>query len=138
MNPNLALSLDRADELEAELQAEFERSLQAKEVSPRAVHLTHEICERLRSVLDRAARRYWEQHVSPQLTQDDRDKATVYFPIAQDQNGFDSILGRWRWKSVRAQHQPLYDYLRDLQPFANVQNSWLTVLNELAVHGKHI
>ena len=56
MNANIAASLDRSDELLKELLAEYDRSLKDKAVSARALQLTHEICERLRSTLDRIAR----------------------------------------------------------------------------------
>lgn len=138
MHQNLKVSLDRADELFVELSAEYDRSLDAKKVSPRAEQLTHEVCERLRSVLDRLARRYWDTHIAPQLPPEDVDAATVYFPIVNDRNALDSILGRWRWKSVRQQHQEIYDYLLAQQPFSNEGNKWLTILNDLAVQGKHI
>lgn len=138
MNPNLAISLDRADELLKEMLAEYAASLHAKSVSPRAVHLTHEVCERLRSVLDRVTRRYWELHVAPQLSPADRQAAAIYFPIAPDQNSFDSTLGRWRWKAVKGQHQPIYNYLLKLQPFHDSGYHWLMILNDLAVQGKHI
>jgi hypothetical protein len=138
MNPNLAVSLDRADELLEELLAEYDRSLQSKAVSPRAVQLTHEVCERLRSVLDRVARRYWDLHIAPHLSEDDRKAANVYFPIAPDQNGLDSILGRWRWKADRQQHQGVYDFLLKSQPFSGMANAWLSMLSDLAVKGKHI
>jgi len=138
MNDNIAMSLTRADELVTDLLAEYDKSLSSKEVSARAVHLTHEVCERLRSVLDRVARRYWELRVAPALTIEDRKAASVYFPVAGDRNGFDSTLGRWRWKTVRAEHQGIYDFLLDLQPFTNSTNGWLAVLNDLAVQGKHI
>jgi hypothetical protein len=49
----------------------------------------------------------------------------------------DSTLGSWRWKSVKDQHQSLYDYLLALQPSAD-KNKWLTVLFSLAVQGKHV
>lgn len=138
MNNNIAFSLVRADELLAQLLAEYSASLDAKEVSERAIHLTHEICERLRSVLDRTARRYWEKHIAPSLSIEDGNRAAVYFPISDDQNGFDSTLGRWRWKAVRANHQSVYDFLLNLQPFVKPTNRWLSVLNSLAVQGKHI
>lgn len=138
MHANIAISLDRADELLAELMAEYNTSLQAKEVSGRAIQLTHEVCERLRSVLDRTARSYWDKYVAPNLSIEDRKAAAVYFPISAEQNGFDSTLGRWRWKTTRAAHQKLYEYLLSLQPYADPANRWLQVLNDLAVHGKHI
>jgi hypothetical protein len=138
MQDNLAVSLDRADELLKELLAEYTKSLDSKEVSARATQLTHEVFERLRSVLDRLARLYWEKKIASQLLEDDRKAATVYFPIAADQNSFDSILGRWRWKTVRDKHQAIYEFLLGHQPFMNKSNDWLRILHDLAVQGKHI
>ncbi len=135
MNHNLAISLERADELLAELLGEYEQSLDRRTVSDRAVHLTHEICSLLRGVLDRIARRYWEKHVAAGLSEKDRKAAAVYFPIADNQNAFDSILGRWR-TDVRSKHPELYAYLMDQQPFSNER--WLSILADIAVQGKHI
>ena len=93
MNPNISSSLDRADELLNELETEYNRSLELKQVSPRAVQITHEVCEKLRGILDRIARRYWEQYVAPELSPDCNERATVYFPISPDQSAFDSTIG---------------------------------------------
>jgi hypothetical protein len=138
MYKNLAVSLDRADELLKELLAEYNKSLSDKKVSDRAIQLTHEILELLRGVLDRAARRYWDIHVKLHLSDENQKAASIYFPIASNQQGFDSILGRWRWKTVRDQHLALEDYLISQQPFTDASKRWLSVLNELAVQGKHI
>jgi hypothetical protein len=138
MYANLAVSLDRADELLKDLLAEFNKSLNEKKVSDRAIQLTHEICERLRSVLDRTARRYWDLRIKPQLSNEDQKAASVYFPIAADRQVFDSIFGRWRWKTVRDQHQAVHDYLLRIQPFTDAANRWLSILNDLTVQGKHI
>jgi len=96
------------------------------------------VLERLRSVLDRLARLYWDKKIAHELSEDDRNAAAIYFPIATDQNSLDSILGRWRWKTVREKHQAIYDFLLALQPFVNRSNDWLRILNDLAVQGKHI
>ena len=138
MHRNIVVSLDRTGELLRELKAEYNKSLQDKLISEQAVHLTHEVCERLRSVLDRLARRYWETHVSRDINAEDRAAASVYFPVVDDLNAFDSVLGRWRWKSVRQQHQKIYDYLLERQPFKAKENHWLKVLNDVSVQGKHI
>ncbi len=138
MHPNIKASIDRADELLIELLAEYDTSLHKKEVSARAKQLTHEVCERLRSVLDRLAHLYWEKKIESELSEDDRKAAAIYFPIAADQHSLDSILGRWRWKTVREKNQTIYDYLQSLQPFAKDSNKWLRILNDLAVQGKHI
>jgi hypothetical protein len=138
MYSNLAVSLERADELLKDLLEEYNKSLNEKKVSDRAVQLTHEICERLRSVLDRAASRYWNLRIKPELSEEEQKAASIYFPIVSDQQGFDSTLGRWRWKTVKNRHQPVADYLLRLQPFKNASNRWLSILNDLAVQGKHI
>jgi hypothetical protein len=57
---NLERSLDRADVLQTELLAEYDSSLTQKAVSGDAVERTHDVCEKLRGILDRTARRYWD------------------------------------------------------------------------------
>ncbi len=135
---NIEVTLDRADEILKELLTEYHRSLRAKEVNDKTTQLIHDICEKLRSALDRTARRYWEIHIAPSLSEEDKAAALIYFPIAKDQSGLDSFLGRWRWKAVKSSHQPVYDFLLGLQPFKDNNNKWLDVLNDLAIQGKHI
>jgi hypothetical protein len=50
----------------------------------------------------------------------------------------DSVLGRWRWRDVRQQHQAVYDYLLAQQPFCDAKNQWLGVVDDLAIASKHI
>ncbi len=138
MESNLAISLERAEELLAELRAEYQRSLERRTVSERASQLTHEVVERLRSVLDRVARLYWQTHVAPALSEDDRNRAQIYFPISNDLHEFDSTLGRWRWKHVAQFHRPIYEFFLERQPFQSPDKRWLKILDQLAVHGKHI
>ncbi|MGH6770070.1 MAG: hypothetical protein ACRECO_13730 [Xanthobacteraceae bacterium] len=135
---NIETTLARADEILAELLQEYDNSLHKKEVTPKAKQLTHDICVQLRSALDRTARRYWEKYVSPHLSEADNEKADVYFPVASHAAAMDSTLGRWRWKAVRSNHQPVYDYLRAQQPFSADKNKWLAIVADLAVQGKHI
>lgn len=131
------MSLQRASELLADLKQEYEQSIRDRVVSDRLVHYTHEVSERLRSILDRVARAYWEKRIAPALSEADRGRASVYFPIADDQQAFDSIMGRWRWKSVDGLHEPLKQYLVSLQPYSG-DNRWLKILNSLAIQSKHI
>jgi hypothetical protein len=138
MTPNLEITLATADKRLAELLAEYDVCLYTKAVSPNALQLTHDICGLLRSVLDRTARLYFELHVSPSLTESDRKAAAVYFPITETVESMNSTLGRWRWKSIRHQHQPVCDFLLAKQPFVNPDFAWLNVLNDIAVAGKHI
>lgn len=138
VDTKLQVSLQRADELLNELQHEYHCCLQTKKVSDRAEQLTHEVIERLRSVLDRLARRYWTLHISNFISEEDRERALVYFPVTEAINDFDSVLGRWRWKTVRSQHGNVYQWLLARQPFQSSDNKWLAILNDLAAHGKHI
>lgn len=134
---SIAVTLEEADETLKRLLAEYDCSLQQKKVTAKALKLTQDVCGHIRSALDMTARRYWEKHVAPKLTEDDRKQAKVYFPIAPHQAGFDPILGRWMWKAVRADHQPVYDYLLAQQPFSDGKNKWLAVAADLS-NKKHI
>jgi hypothetical protein len=135
---NIALSLDRADALLAELLKAYDQSLTSKTVSGDAVERTHDICQKLRDILDRTTRRYWDKHVAPRLSDQERAKAKVYFPITNSKPGFDSMMGKWQWRSVRDDHQSLYDYFLKRQPFSSSANNWLAILDDLAIQGKHI
>lgn len=135
----IGASLDRADALLGDLIMEYDRSLQQQSVAEEVVQLTHEICEKLRGILDRIARRYWEKHIRPALSEEEQDRAKIYFPITQSQHNFDSMMGKWQWRSVRSDHQLLYDFLLNRQPFFNADNNrWLAVLDDLTTQGKHI
>lgn len=138
MDANMSAALDRADELWADLEREYRAAIVRKNVTPRAQQLTHEILERLRSALDRAANRYFNERMAAALGPEETAKATVYFPVAGDQQAFNSTMGRWRWKSVRAEHQRLEELLRAAQPFTAPENGWLAQLADLANEGKHV
>lgn len=135
---NIAVTLNRANEIGAELLKEYQSSLDKKTISPKATQLTHEICSLLNSALDRIARRYWEKNIASKLAAEERQKATIYFPVAEDKNGFESTLGRWQWKQTKGAHQQLIDYLLAKQPFDSEKNKWLRIVKDLAIQGKHI
>lgn len=137
MYENLSLLLDTADKRLAELKAEYEKSLAAKSISLEATQLTHEVCEKLRSALDRVARRYWEIHVAPNLSDEDRAKAIIYFPVVSKVEAFDAVIGKWRWKSIRQDHEEVYRFLEQRQPYHDGQ-SWLLVLSDIANASKHV
>ena len=131
-------TLARADELLDELRQEYDTCLGDQVVSDRAIQLTHEVCERLRSILDRTANNCWRKVIAPTLDEAKRDRALVYFPIADTEQGFRSILGRWLYPRFRDDHQSLYEYLESLQSFRNGGDRWLSVLGEVTNKGKHI
>lgn len=138
MHENIKAALDRADQIFAELQKEYESSLHSQEISAATKQLCHDLLEKLKSALDRTARRYFENHVAPKLDAGDAAAATVYFPVSDDAHSFSSTLGRWRWKSVKDSHEDVQDYLAGLQPYRDQKNEWLRQLNNLVNEGKHI
>ncbi|HBT9352592.1 TPA: hypothetical protein MCN07_005584, partial [Klebsiella pneumoniae] len=111
MYHNLATSLDRVDTMLEELKREYEQSLVNKIVTDKSMHLTHELLEKLRGILDRSVRRYWDLYILPNIEKKDAEQASVYYPVSQDQHSFDSIMGRWRWRSVKENHNTLYEFL---------------------------
>jgi len=133
---NIAVTLATAERELKQLLAAYEASLSGQHVSVEAIQLTHDLCGHLRSVLDRIARRYWEKSVRPELGEDEANKSSVYFPVADDEHSFNSILGRWRMD--RTVHHAVVAFLRAQQPFTDLKNRWLYVLNDLAIQGKHI
>jgi hypothetical protein len=135
---NIAVTLDSADKNLGALVAEYEKSLNAKAVSAQLTDLTHQICTQLRSALDRIAYRCWERNVAPGLNEKDRTdaKSRIYFPGAASRQSFDSTLGTWRLK--QSDHPDLHAYLLAQQPFTSTKNSWLSVLFDLSVQGKHV
>jgi hypothetical protein len=65
-------------------------------------------------------------------------KSHYLFSNRKRQDALNSILGRWRWKTVRSDHQSVYDYLLSRQPFVSAKNKWLEIADDLAIQGKHI
>lgn len=137
MDPELASMLNRADELLLEFEQECRQCLSSEHVSDRARNLAHEVLGKLRDSLDHAMRRTWNKHVAPHLSEHDRQKSRVYFPVTPDSHAYESTLGRARMTDCAASNPELYEFLREKQPFASEENEWLRVLSELAAEGKH-
>lgn len=131
--------MDRAEELLNDLENEYNECLSSHIVSERAINITHEVIEKLRNSFDQTMRRFWEKNISPLLSDRDREKARVYFPITDnDLNSFNSILGRGKIRDLNTIHPQIYNFLLDLQPFKSADNKWLFDLREIANKGKHI
>lgn len=138
MNLELESMLDRADELMGDLEDEYQKCLKAQNVTERAKHLSHEVLEKLRSALDHAMVRAWEQYIAPNLSPQDRKHARVYFPITNDLPSFRSTLGRGGMADLDKVHNDLYGFLLKKQPFSSEDNKWLDLLAKIAAEGKHI
>ena len=138
MDSELEGMLDRAAELLEELEREYERCLRERSVSERAKNLTHEVLEKVRNALDHTMRRAWVKYTEPNLSAEDRRHARVYFPVAKDEQRFQSILGMGRMKGLKKSHKDLYDFVVSQQPFSSPDNRWLQHLAGIAAEGKHI
>ena len=138
MSSHLESMLDRAEELLRELENEYENCLKDKNVTERAKNLTHEILEKLRSALDHTMRIAWEKCVAPNLSEHDKERARVYFPIASNLKAFCSTLGRGFMADLDKINKNLYDFLLRKQPFTSGENQWLDYLGKIAAEGKHV
>lgn len=138
MSSQVESMLDRADELLKELEDEYKHCLQAQNVNERAKNLTHEVLEKLRSALDHTMRIVWDKYFVPNLSEQDKKRARVYFPIVDNLNAFCSTLGRGCMANLDKIHRSLYDFLLKQQPFSSEENRWLKLLAEIAAEGKHV
>ena len=138
MSSQVESMLVRADELLKELDDEYKNCLQARNVNERAKNLTHEVLEKLRSALDHTMRIAWDKYIAPNLSEQDKKRAYVYFPIVDNLNAFRSTLGRGCMANLEKVHKNLYDFLLKRQPFSAGENRWLKLLAEIAAEGKHV
>jgi len=138
MSSQVESMLDRADELLRELKDEYDGCLQAHSVTERAKNLTHEVLEKLRNALDHTMRIGWEKYIAPNLSEQDKRRARIYFPIVSNLNAFRSTLGLGCMANLDKVHKNLYDFLLKQQPFSFEENRWLKLLAEIAVEGKHV
>lgn len=138
MDLELKSILDRAEELLKELEEEYKDCLQSQKVTERAKNIAHEVLEKLRNALDQTMMKAWGKYISPNLTDQQRKRARVYFPIAGDLNPFHSILRRGFMTNLDKIYKNLYDFLLNRQPFSSKENQWLDLLTKIAAEGKHV
>lgn len=130
--------LARADELLIELEDEYNNCLKAQNITERAKNLTHEVLEKLRSALDHTMMIVWNKYIAPNLSEQDKSRARVYFPIVGNSNALRSTLGRGCMADLDKVHKNLYDFVLKQQPFSCGENQWLDLLAQIAAEGKHV
>jgi len=138
MNLEIKSILDRADELFKDLEEEYKDCLHTHKITGRAKNITHEVLEKLRNTLDQTMMRAWEKYILPNLSDQQKKRARVYFPVAEDLKSLHSILGRGFMMDLNKIHKKLYDFLLNRQPFISKDNLWLDLLGKIAAEGKHI
>jgi hypothetical protein len=138
MDSELESIFERADELLQDLENEYQKCLKSQNVTKRAQNLTHEVLDKLRSALDHAMARAWLKYVAPNLSEKNKQRARVYFPITNDLDSLHSTLGRGCMSDLDKTCKNLYIFLLDKQPFSNQENRWLDLLTKIAGEGKHV
>jgi hypothetical protein len=138
MDTQLASMLGRADELLMELEDEYNNCLKAQNITERAKNLTHEVLEKLRSALDHTMVIAWNKYIAPNLSEQDKSRARVYFPTVGNLNALRSTLGRGCMANLDKVHKNLYDFVLKQQPFSSGENQWLDLLAQIAAEGKHV
>ena len=136
-NNSLKAQLERTNELIIELETEYDKCLDKKDVSDRAGVVTHEVIEKLSNILDQSARMIWRKHLAISLTDQDKRRAMIYFPKSKDRHSFDSTIGRWMIKDLEKNNPKIFNFFLSKQPFLNSNNNWLEILGQLASQ-KHI
>ncbi|WP_119299804.1 hypothetical protein [Dongia deserti] len=127
--------VERAGELAADLEKEFEKCLHDLEVTPRALNLTHEVIEKCANALDQLMHLAWEIRIAPTLGVSERPRG--YFPAAIDEQSFRSALGQWKLVDVEQKDPVFAKVLRRWQPLSDPQNNWIAMLRKFAAK-KHV
>lgn len=128
---------DRADELTQNLAQEYQECAQARKVSERAKNLFHEVLVKVRSALEFAMNRIYNEHT----TLKDEKKATteryVGFPICEKEGKFNKKLKDIGLSHLATANPGLYEKLLKPQPFKTGKQT-LLILRDLSNLGKHV
>ena len=138
MDKELESMFTRAEKLLGELEEEYNNCLHAKNVTEEAKHLTHEVLEKLKNVLNHTMIKVWEKIIAPDLSDEDKKKRAISFPTSNSLQSFRSTLGRAKMTGSDKTHKNLYDFLLSKQPFSSSDNQWLGLLSKISGEGKHI
>jgi hypothetical protein len=138
MNEEIKSEIERARELFQELKTECEKRMLETSVHPRILNLAVEVLSKLRSILDHTAYVIFESKISPKLNTAETKKTKVYFPIADDEQGFRSQLGISKFLGLETESPATFQALRNTQPFISSNNEWLATLRNLSNVGKHV
>jgi len=136
IDKDIKSQIERAKELLKELEESCKADLQSDTVSAKTENLTQEVLIKMRHMLDQSMRRFFEKTIVPNLSDDDKNKARVYFPIARNHTGFKSTLGRGKMVNLDVTHPDMYKFLESVQPY-NANFNWLDDFSKFA-NEKHI
>ncbi len=136
MDSDIKSQLERAKELKKELDGSAQKDLENKVISDKTRNITQEILVKIRSILDQVMYSFFEKEIAPHITESEKKKARVYFPLVNKEENIDSVLGRAMIKNLSSTHPKIFHLLRSVQPY-NEEYKWLNDLSRYANH-KHI
>lgn len=122
--------LDRADEIWDELEITYERDLNERQVSNKALNLTHEIVEKCSNALDQVMTVIFNHDIKPLIAE--MPKRNGYFPVAKDENSYRSSMGNWNATNLEKINPELDMKIRATQPFINPSFKILLRLREIS------
>lgn len=126
--------VERADALLGDLRSIYDRDLEAQQVSPEALNLTHEVIEKCSNALDQSMALLFEREIKPHLER--VPTRGGYFPAAGDEQSYRSTLGQWGAADLANLNPQVDAKLRSLQPFADGANAIYGKIKSFAAH-KH-
>lgn len=136
MDKNIQSQINRAKELKKELDESSKFDLRSHRISDKTKNLTQEILVKIRSVLDQTMYCFFEKKIAPNLSEDEKQKARIYFPLVSKSDDLKSVLGRAKMTNLDVSHPEIFSFLESVQPY-NSNYEWINHLSKYA-NEKHI
>ncbi len=136
MNDEIKFQIEEAKRLNNELKEIYERDLQSQNASVQARSHVQDILVKLRSAMDQSMHCFFDKEIAPNLSQNDSEKAKIYFPIVTNKGSLKSTLGRGKMNNLSTTHQPIFSFIDSIQPY-NSDYKWLENLSKYS-NERHI
>jgi len=136
MGQDIQSQIDRAKELKKELDKSSKSDLKSHNISDKTKNLTQEILVKIRSILDQTMYSFFEKKIAPNLSEEDKQRARIYFPLVSKLDDLKSVLGRAKMTDLEKTYPDIFSFLESVQPY-NANYSWINHLSKYA-NEKHI
>ena len=131
MDKDIKSQIERAKKLFGELKASCKKDLENKSISDDTKNLTPEILQKMRGLLDQSLYSFFEKNIAPKLSENEKGKARIYFPITAKKENLKSILGWGKMTNLETDYPKVFNFLDSIQPY-NKGYEWLGEFNEFA------
>jgi hypothetical protein len=105
-------------------------------VSDRTRNSTQEVLNKMRGIFDQSMYLFFQKHVMPHITADQRERVKVYFPIVSRAADLNSVLGRAMIRDLARNRPEIYSFLDSVQPY-QTDYVWMADFAKFA-NEKHI